>query len=145
VDTLFKHIVELIQIDSGGEIDHSKLVDILVGYLDPSIGPEIMTNKAGAAQAVFKDVRGEAAQVMQGNEAVYQENDPTAGMKLQFLQQLISQNPDWMAELHPQSPQHNPRKALLMEKYAKNLQQSVDQQQNKQDGRIGVKPLAAGG
>jgi len=32
----------------------------------------------------------------------------------------------------------------LLENYAKNLQMGVDQQQNKQVGRIGVKPVGQG-
>ena len=32
----------------------------------------------------------------------------------------------------------------LMENYIKNLQMSVEQQQNKQVGRIGVKPMSPG-
>ena len=77
--------------------------------------------------------------VQNGNEANSVENDPTAPAKLQFLQQIVENNPKLKEQL-----QNDPRVQETMENYAKNLQQSVDQEQNKQVGRIGVKPLGAG-
>lgn len=142
VKEMVAQIAEILQTDSAGVIDHAKLVQILLGYIDPTMADEVAMDKQGAAQKVFKDVRDQVLQVMNGNEAEYTQNDPTAKMKLQFLQQVVQSNPDYLMQLHPRSPQRNERKAALMEKYAKNLQQSVVQQQNKLVGRLGVKPGA---
>ena len=77
---------------------------------------------------------------MQGNEAVYSENDPTARAKLQFAQQILQANPDYVVQLQENSAHFNPRKRELLDKYLKNLGQSVVQQQNKVVGRLGVNP-----
>jgi hypothetical protein len=74
-----------------------------------------------------------------GNEAQYVENDPTAPMKLQFLNQIVANNPKYQ-----QLMQQDERFRALLENYAKSLQMSVMQQQNAQVGRIGVKQLGSG-
>ena len=71
-----------------------------------------------------------------GNEAQYVDNDPTAPMKMQFLQQIVANNPEYQAKM-----QQDGRFVELMGNYSKSLQMSIDQQQNKQVGRIGVKPM----
>jgi hypothetical protein len=55
---------------------------------------------------------------------------------MQFLQQIVANNPKYQ-----QLMQQDGRFVQLMENYSKSLQMSIDQQQNKQVGRIGVKPM----
>ena len=126
--------------DTGGKMDHNKAVGLVLSYLDPSIEQEITSDEAGASQAVFKQVRDEIGAVMQGNEALYTENDPTAKMKLKFAQQVLGGNPEYQEQLTEGSQSFNPRKRELLEKYMKNLQQSAAQQDNKVVGRLGVRP-----
>ncbi len=145
VSQMIEQIGKILAVDTGGTIDRSKLTGILAAYLDPTLAEEVSVDQQGAAQAVFHQVRDEVAQVMLGNEAQYTENDPTAKMKMQFLKQIVTNNPDYMSQLHPQSPQHNPRKAELLQRYQKNLAQSAVQQDNKTVGRLGVQPGAPAG
>ncbi len=147
VQVMLSELKDLVALDTGGTIDHSKLVSLFLSYLDSTLADEVTTDQQGAAKKVFNDVRNEVLQMMQGNEGEYVENDPTAKMKLQFLNQILTSNPDYIMQIHPQSKGFNPRKVELVKKYAASLQQSVDQQQNKLVGRIGVKPMAmeAGG
>ena len=141
VESLLKSITELIlPADAAGVVDRSKLVQFAMAYLDPTLAEELTTDQAGAKQAVFKGVRDEIASIMQGNEGLYVENDPTAKAKLMFARQVIGNNPDYQAELVEQSPHFNPRKRVLLEKWMKNLGQSAAQQDNKMVGRLGVKP-----
>lgn len=142
VKDMTQQITEILATDTGGTVDRSKLTQIMLAYLDPTLADEVSLDQQGAAKAIFNDVRSEVAQVMLGNEAEYVENDPTAKMKLQFLQQIISSNPNYVMVLHPSSPQFNARTAELLQKYAASLQQSATQQDNKVVGRIGVKPMA---
>ena len=121
--------------DTGGVVDRSKLVQFALSYLDPTLGDEIALDQTGAAQAVFEKVRDDVAQMALGNEAMYVENDPTAKMKLQFLQQIIAANPKYQQAL-----QSDQRFVQLLQTYAKNLEQSVVQEENKLVGRLGVKP-----
>lgn len=148
VQQMIEQIAKILMADTGGTIDRSKLTQIMLAYLDPTLAEEVAVDQQGAAQAVFNQVRNEVAQVMLGNEAQYTENDPTAKMKLQFLKQIVMNNPDYVSQLHPQSPAHNPRKAELLQRYQKNLAQSAVQQDNKTVGRLGVqpgKPVPTGG
>jgi hypothetical protein len=80
--------------------------------------------------------------MMLGNEANYVENDPSAGTKLQYLQDIIGKNPKAQ-----QSMQQDKHFRALLDNYVKNLQMSVSQQQNKHIGRTGVTPVSqqAGG
>ena len=61
---------------------------------------------------------------------------PTAAMKMQFMQQIVQDNPKYQEVL-----QGDERFQALLENYGKNLQQSVAQEQNKMIGRIGVQPV----
>lgn len=99
-----------------------------------------------------------------GSEAIYDDasNDPAAQMKLQYAQQILQGNPNFMNALDPQMVQEfmgpqaaqqiamqqaqtgtkvNPRFSALLANYLKNLKQGAVQQQNKGVGRTGVKKL----
>ncbi len=141
VESLLKNISELVlPADISGTIDRAKLVQLAMAYLDPTLAEEVTVDQAGAKQALFKEVRDELASIMQGNEAIYVENDPTAKAKLSFVQQIIGANPDYQLQLSPNSPQFNPRKRELLDKWLKNLEQSALQMQNRSIGRLGVAP-----
>lgn len=141
VESLIKSISEFVlPFDSAGVVDRSKLVQMALSYLDPTLAEEVTTDVAGAKQAVFKEVRDELAQIMLGNEALYTQNDPTAKAKILFVQQILQQNPDYGRQLAQQSPQFDKRKRDLLDKYVKNLGQSAMQQDNKVIGRLGVRP-----
>lgn len=150
--------------DAGGAIDRNKYVRFILSYFEPTLADEVSTDQEGASQAIFKEVRDEISQMSQGNEAIYVQNDPAAAMKLQFASQIVAANPSYAPQLQRgkavvdqkllEQPtpemQQNPglhekltrdgRFAFLFEKYVANLQQSIAQQENKQVGRLGVKP-----
>jgi len=85
---------------------------------------------------MFKDVQSDIALMLLGNEALYQENDPTAQTKLQYTQQIIQSNAKAQQAL-----QQDENFQQLFNNYVKSLQMSVMQQQNAQIGRIGVSPI----
>jgi len=145
VESLLKAIAEMIlPADSAGVVDRAKLIQFAMAYLEPTLAEELTTDQAGAKQAMFKSVRDEVASIMAGNEPLLVENDPTAKAKLQFAQQVIQGNPEYLAQLMQNSPAFNPRKAQLMQKYMKNLAQSAVQMgENKMIGRLGVMPGTA--
>ena len=126
----------VVPLDAGGEIDRNKLVKLLVGAIAPDAASEILINKEGASQQMFRQVQSDIGLMMLGNEALYTENDPTAAMKLQYTEQIIKANPKAQ-----QAAQGDPQFKQLLENYVKNLQMSQSQQQNKQIGRIGVTPV----
>lgn len=138
-------------IDRTGATDYNKFVRMVLASMFPGMENELSRDEAGAQQAVFNEVAADVAWIMQGNEARgYVEKDPTAGMKLQYLQQILSRNPQYQAVLTPvlptaQGPQPNPQfNALVftrLKKYEENLQHSFQQTQiSPSQGRTGVTP-----
>jgi hypothetical protein len=123
--------------DVTGAIDRAGLTAYQARAVDPRLAQRFVQDQKGASQKIFDDVQKNVGNMMLGFEANYVENDPTAPTRLQYLQQLMSSNPkcqQWM--------QQDERFKALIQNYVKNLQMSVDQQQNKQVGRIGVKPMS---
>jgi hypothetical protein len=129
---------ELLPLDVTGTIDRNALMTIAVRMIDSRLADKILLDRGAASQKVFDDVMGQTVKMAAGNEAQYVENDPTAPMKLQFLNQIVANNPKYQ-----QLMQQDERFRALLENYAKSLQMSVMQQQNAQVGRIGVKQLGS--
>lgn len=125
--------------DVGGEIDRNALTHLKLQMVDSRIAAKVSQNRGAASQKIFDDVLAQTIRCQTGNEASYVENDPTASAKLQFLQQIVQNNPKLQEAL-----EKDERVKETLENYAKNLQMSVDQEQNKQVGRIGVKQLREG-
>jgi hypothetical protein len=127
----------VLPLDQGGVIDKNKLVKAAIEAIDPDKAKDIIINTGTASQLLYKEIQSDIGLMMLGNEANYVENDPSAGIKLQYLQDVIGKNPK--AQQSMQGDQHF---RALLDNYVKNLQMSVSQQQNKQIGRTGVTPIA---
>ena len=127
---------KILPLDVTGTIDRSALIALAVRMIDSRLADKILMDRGAASQKVFDDVMAQTIKMANGNEAQYVDNDPTAPMKMQFLQQIVANNPKYQ-----QLMQQDGRFVQLMENYSKSLQMSIDQQQNKQVGRIGVKPM----
>jgi hypothetical protein len=130
-----------VPLDRAGVIDLAAMVKLIITAIDPTYAQALVKDEQGAAQAVYRDVDTQVLRMYAGNEAEFTENDPTANMKLQFLQQVIQGNPLYQQALGIQDGQQpNPLFVERVQKYQKNLQQSVQQEQNKMTGRLGVQP-----
>lgn len=127
----------VVPLDTGGVIDRNALIKQLVMAIAPDVAGELITNQESASQQMFKQVQSDIGLMMLGNEAIYTENDPAAGTKLQYAQQIVQSNPK-AKQLMTADQQFQ----QLMQKYVQNLQMSASQQQNKMIGRIGVTPNA---
>ena len=121
--------------DSAGVIDRAALTKFKMQLLDPVLADLTITDKTGATRQVFDRVQNDVALMSLGNEAQYEEKDPTANMKLQHLQAILQGNPKYQEQL-----QGDERFAELMEKYSQALQFQIQQEQNAEVGRIGVQP-----
>ncbi len=130
----------IVPLDVSGRIDRSKFIEYLLRTVAPEIAGELLVDQPAASQAMYNTVKAEVAQMMLGIEATYTDasNDPTAPMKLQYAQEIVGNNPKAQQAL-----QGDQLFGELMKKYVQNLEMGTAQQQNKQVGRIGVKPLAA--
>ena len=127
----------VVPLDSGGVIDRNKLVKLVIEAISPDAARELVVDQTTASQKLYKDVMNDVGLMMLGNEALYTENDPAAGSKLQFLQEIIQKNPKAQ-----QAAQGDQIFQILLQNYQKNLQMSVEQEKNKQIGRIGVTPAS---
>lgn len=123
------------QMDSGGVLNSNALIEMLIKAIAPEMADQLIMNQQQASQKMFKDVQSDIGMMLLGNEALYQENDPTAQTKMQYAQQIMQANPKAQAAL-----QQDQNFQQLFQKYIQNLQMSVMQQQNAQIGRIGVTP-----
>ncbi len=126
-----------VPLDRAGVIDYGQLAGFALASIDASLAAGVVQSQPGAARAVYEQVGKDIAMMFLGNEPQYVENDPTAGMKLQFAQQVIAANPNYQQALTQEG-----RFKELVENYVKNLQQSITQLgQNVLTGRTGVKPV----
>ena len=126
-------VTTVVPLDTGGVIDRNKLVKLIMEAISPDAARELIIDQTTASQKMYKDVVNDVGMMMLGNEAQYVENDPAAGSKLQYLQEIMQKNPKAQ-----QAAQSDQIFQILLQNYSKNLQMSVEQQKNKEIGRIGV-------
>lgn len=131
-----EYLKSIKQMDSGGVLNSNKLTEMMIQAIAPEMATELIMNQQQASQKMFKDVQTDIGMMLLGNEASYQENDPTAQTKLQYAQQVMQSN-----QKAQQALQADQNFQALFENYIKSLQMSVMQQQNAQIGRIGVSPI----
>ena len=123
--------------DALGIVDRTKLIRKKLQVIDPTLANELVTENAEASQKMFDEVNAQVISMALGNQPKYVENDPSASIKMQFLQQIIGNNPKYQQLL-----QTDQQFQELIQNYVQNLNMSVMQQQNKQVGRLGVNPNA---
>lgn len=121
--------------DTMGIVDRTKLIRKKLQVIDPTLATDLVTEEAEASKKMFDDVNNQVALMALGNQPNFVENDPSAGIKLQFMQQIIASNPKYQELL-----QSDQQFQELVQAFSQNLNMSMMQQQNKQIGRIGVNP-----
>lgn len=129
-------LTQISQLDVGGVLNRNRLTEMMIQAIAPEMASELILNPQQASQKMYKDVQSDIGNMLLGNEAIYQENDPAAQTKLQYAQQVMQSNPKAQAAL-----QQDQNFQALFENYVKSLQMSIMQQQNAQIGRIGVNPM----
>ena len=132
----------IVPLDVGGTIDRSKLVNKLLRAVAPESADELLTDQQGASRKLYEQTKSEITGMMVGIEATYQDmsNEPTAGTKMQFAQEIASSSQGVQEAM-----QGNELFKELFGKYMQNLQMGVSQIQNKQVGLTGVAPAGQGG
>lgn len=139
-----------VPMDRAGMIDMAALTRLVMLAIDPTYARALITDQRTASQKLFNEVKSELALMYVGNEPDLVEMDPTAEDKLKFAQQIIFGDADGgganleYLEALGKLPNGDPAKrkerfGALLEKWQKNLMQSVKQDRNKEIGRLGVK------
>lgn len=139
-DLVYKKLEALMKFavasDQAGVMDMAVVTGIFVDAIAPEIRSTAVRDVEGGQQAVFKEVRNELTAILAGNEPMLSDasNDPAGPMKLQFAQQVMQTNPKLA-----QAAQSEPLTQERLKKYLQNLEQAAVQQENKKNGRLGVK------
>ena len=127
---------QLLPMDAGGSIERNALMSKMVRSIAPDLADEILIDQGSASQKIFDEVKSEVGGMMLGNEATYRENDPAAQTRLQYFQEIVQRNPKAQ-----QAAGEDEQVAALFQNYQQNLEMSLQQQQNAQIGKIGVKQV----
>lgn len=125
----------LIPLDTANVIDRSRYVALQLRSINPSIADEVVQPpQAGQAQ-VWEKVQRNFLLMFSGNPPeLGQDDNPTAPMELQMAQQIMGAN-----KKYQQALAQDLDFAEKVKTYVESLQFNVQQQQNKQVGRVGVK------
>jgi hypothetical protein len=119
--------------DVSGAIDRRAWTLVQLMGIDPMLGRRLIKDQAAASQQLFDEVRNEIAQMFLGNPPKMVELDPTAQTKLQYAMEIVQKNPQYAEGLKAGG-----RFSKMMVAFTKNLEHSIQQEQNKKNGRIGV-------
>lgn len=147
--------------DVMGVINRSNWAAIMTrSVMGPAIAKQLVQSMPAASQALMDKANMEVLKMFAGNPPNYvDDKDPTAANLLQYTQQIVMQNPNYLkaltdealmavagqnaAQLAQQIGKRNPDPIFsgYLMKWLKNLQFiGVTQVQNKQTGAIGVNP-----
>ena len=126
----------IVPMDVTGRIDRNKLIDFLLRSIDPTLAKELLVDQGSASKQLRNRVKNDVLQMYAGNEPDYVEMDPTAKAQLQFGREILQSNPRYQEAM-----KRDARFGELMSNWEKNLIHSVEQEQNKQIGLTGVKPM----
>jgi hypothetical protein len=129
-------LTKISQMDTSGVLNRTRLTEMLIQAIAPEMASELIVNQQEASAKMYRDMQIDIAMMLMGNEPQYQENDPAAATKLQYLQQIVQNNPKYQQAL-----QQDQQFQQLFQNLVKNLQMSVAQQKNAQIGRTGVAPV----
>jgi hypothetical protein len=132
----------IVPLDVMGRIDRGKLVEKVLRSVAPESADELIVDEASASKQMYSSVKQEIVAMLAGVEATYSDmsNDPSAGSKMQFAQEIAGSSPGVQEAM-----QSNQIFGEMFKKYMQNLEMGVVQQQNKQVGRIGVQPMGPQG
>ena len=131
-----KQLVEIIQLDRNGIIDINKAVSLAVSMVDPLWAEKLITDAQKGALKEISDEQNNVSLIMTGQEPPMREDEPSAGMRLQYLQNLLAKSPEVQGKIAT-----NPFVKSLFENRVKHLQFALMQQRNAQTGKLGVNPI----
>lgn len=128
-------VTQLTQFDTMGAIDRNALVQISAETIDPMLAQKIVMDKQTASQKEIEDEQNAWVKIMAEIEPI-----PVEGVNFQLRQQTAEQILQTSAELQKRM-QEKPLVRQLSENRMKYLQFGIQQQENAQIGRVGVKPV----
>jgi hypothetical protein len=131
-------VTQLTQFDTVGSIDRNALVQISAETIDPTLAERIVMDRQSASQKEIEDEQNAWVKIMAEIEPV-----PREGVNFQLRQQTAQQILQTSQELQ-QKMSEKPLVKQLSENRMKYLQFGIQQQENANIGRVGVKPVTQG-
>ena len=126
--------------DVGGVIDRARYTRRLMYMIDPELADEVVQDIGSVQQREVEDEQVQMTKLIAGIEAPMKGEGQNAQLRKQVMEQTIQANPELMQRYN--QPDGMFRK--LVDARAQHFQHMLDQEQNKQIGRIGVRPVLGG-
>ena len=132
-------VTKLTQFDVTGALDRNKLLEIIAESIDPMLAKQVVMDKQTAAQKEIDDEQNSWVKIMNEIEPL-----PKEGVNFQLRSQTAQQIMQTSQEFQKKASE-NPLVQQLADNRMKYLQFGIQQQENAQIGRVGVKPVMGGG
>jgi hypothetical protein len=131
-------VMKLTQFDVTGALDRNKLLEIIAESIDPMLAKQVVMDKATAAQKEIEDEQNAWIKIINEIEPI-----PKEGVNFQLRQQTAQQIVQSSQELQKKM-QEKPLVKQLSENRMQYLQFGIQQMENAQIGRVGVKSVTGG-
>ena len=132
-----EYLEAVTRLDVSGEMDRAALVKVMVMAADPVLGAKLVRPTGEVRQKEVDDEKAAVAQMAAGVEPTIKDGGWNPQLRLQVLQETINGSPQLARRLQDEN---DPFRALV-ENRAQAFQFQMQQQENAQIGRIGVRPV----
>ena len=132
-------VTKMTQFDTPGALDRNKLLTIIAESIDPMLAKQVIMDKDTASQKEIEDEQNSWVKIINEIEPLPKEG-VNFELRTQTAQQIMQTSQEFQKKMS-----ENPLVKQLAENRMKYLQFGIQQQQNAQIGRVGVKPVMGGG
>jgi hypothetical protein len=132
-------VTKMTQFDTTGALDRNKLLTIIAESIDPMLAKQVIMDKDTASQKEIEDEQNSWVKIINEIEPLPKEG-VNFELRTQTAQQIMQTSQEFQKKMS-----ENPLVKQLAENRMKYLQFGIQQQQNAQIGRVGVKPVMGGG
>ena len=133
-----KEIANITMQDQTGSLNKTLALTRLLHLISPALTQGIVITDKNAQRKIYDEVNSVLMGIALGNPApIKRESElPDAEMRLQFVQQIMAQNPKYQ-QLRKSDPDFQAK----LKQYTDNLTFAIQQQTNQAIGRTGAKPV----
>lgn len=128
-------VVKMTQFDTAGAIDRNALVSIIAESIDPMLAKEVVMDKDTANQKEIDDEQNSWVKIANEIEPVAKEG-VNFELRKQTAEQIVQNSQEIQEKMNGK-----PLVKQLAENRMKYLQFGIQQRENAQTGRVGIKPI----
>lgn len=126
----------VVPLDTEGVIDRARLVHLVMRSIDPMAAEAILVDLEGANAREAEDEMAKLSQMATGVEPIMREQGENHALRLQVLQGAIEKSPRLQEQL-----QSDEIFQQMVQARMQHHQMQVQQEENKQIGRLGARPV----